>query len=109
LTGTAAARIYPWQATVLIINADGSRDLVPLVIFRGEPSTKGGSIFKKEKDQYHPGGIVNFKEKAWNNRALPGMDNQRAYTNYEVLDGKYDYPVFRNSVDVFSLGHVQNV
>lgn len=26
--------------------------------------------------------------------------------NKILLDGKYDYPVFRNSVDVFSLGHV---
>jgi len=56
------------QATVLLaVNANSSQDLVPLVIFRGEPPSKGGSIFNKEKDQYHPGVIVNFNEKAWNN------------------------------------------
>ena len=37
------------QATVLlIINANGSADLV---IFRGEPPAKGGSIFSKEKNR----------------------------------------------------------
>jgi DDE superfamily endonuclease len=41
-----------------------------LIIFRGEPPAKGGSIFSKEKDRYHPGVIVNFNEKAWNNGAL---------------------------------------
>ena len=39
------------QATVLlIINANGSQELIPLIVFRGEPSNEGGSIFEKEKD-----------------------------------------------------------
>ena len=59
------------QATVLlIINANGSQELIPLIVFRGEPSNEGGSIFEKEKDRYHPRVIVNFNEKAWNNGAL---------------------------------------
>ena len=45
-------------------------NLVPLIIFRGEPPAKGGSIFSKENDKYHPDVIVNFNEKAWNNGAL---------------------------------------
>lgn len=58
------------QATVLlIVNGDGCQEkkLIPLLIFKGET---GGSILTKERDLYHPGVIVNFNEKAWNNGTL---------------------------------------
>lgn len=59
------------QATVMLtIDASGSLELVPLLVFRGEDSKKTGSIFDKESRFYHPDVIVNFNEKAWNNGAL---------------------------------------
>jgi len=55
---------------MLSIDASGSLELVPLLVFKGEDSKKTGSIFDKESRFYHPDVIVNFNEKAWNNGAL---------------------------------------
>ena len=50
------------QATVLlIINADGSWLLNPLVIFKGE---KDRDLLKKESDLYDPDVLMEFNEKA---------------------------------------------
>ena len=76
------------QATfLLIINANDIADLVPLIIFRGEPPAKGGSIFSKEKVQgsISPWRNCQFQRKGMEQRSpLPGMDNQGAYTNNEA-------------------------
>ena len=59
------------QATVMLtVDTNGSLELVPLLIFNGDDSKKGGSIFSKESRHYHPEVIVDFNEKAWNNGAL---------------------------------------
>jgi hypothetical protein len=52
------------HATVLLtVNGSGrqEQEVVPLLIFKGKA---GGSILKKEGDQYHPGVLVEFNEKA---------------------------------------------
>ena len=55
---------------MLTVDANGSLGLDPLIVFRGEDSKETGSIFDKESRFYHPGVIVDFNEKAWNNGAL---------------------------------------